>query len=155
MPISYQLLRRPFTRSRQALINLALIDASYSGGWMGLPQELTDMIFGYLRTDWAALVSCSLTSRAFFLFRETHYPRAVTFGGPEDISVYRQIHEVVLDIQPKIFPCALPGGRCRTGSVCPTPCGRGRPTTHTPKPPTIRFEFSEICVAHNSYPHPL
>jgi hypothetical protein len=57
---------RGLTRQRKALANLALIDANYSGGWMGLPRELVDMIFEYLKTDRDTLASCSLTCRALF-----------------------------------------------------------------------------------------
>ena len=53
---------------------------------MGLPQELVDMILGYLRTDRDALVSCSLTCRAFFC------------------SARRIIHERLLVMGPRTFP---------------------------------------------------
>lgn len=53
---------------------------------MGLPQELVDMIFWYLRTDWGALVSCSLTCRVFFC------------------SARRVIHERLHVAGPRMFP---------------------------------------------------
>ncbi|KAF9650474.1 hypothetical protein BDM02DRAFT_3221070 [Thelephora ganbajun] len=85
MPGSYQILRL-FARQRQALTDLALIDANYSGGWMGLPQELVGMIFEYLRTDRDALVPCSLTCRALFC------------------SVRRIIHERLYVAGPRMSP---------------------------------------------------
>jgi hypothetical protein len=81
-----QILRRPFTRQHQAKVNLALIDASCSGGWMGLHQELVDMVFRYLKTDWDALVLCSLTCRVFFS------------------SARRVVHERLYVAGPRIFP---------------------------------------------------
>lgn len=56
---------------------------------MGLPQELVDMIFWYLRTDWDALTSCSLTCRAFFC------------------SARRVIHELLHISGPRMFPLII------------------------------------------------
>ena len=59
-----QILRRPPTHQRQPPVNLRLIGAKHQSGWVGLPRELVDMIFGYLKTDRDALVACSLTCKA-------------------------------------------------------------------------------------------
>lgn len=53
---------------------------------MGLPQELVDMIFEHLRTHRGALVSCSLTCRAFFC------------------SARRVIHERLRVVGPRMSP---------------------------------------------------
>ena len=53
---------------------------------MGLPQELVDMVVEYFRTDWDALVSCSLTCRALFC------------------SVRRVIHERLYIPGPRTLP---------------------------------------------------
>lgn len=49
---------------------------------MGLPRELVDMVFRYLRTDWNALVSCSLTCRAFFCFARRVIHERLHVVGP-------------------------------------------------------------------------
>ena len=53
---------------------------------MGLPQELVDMVFRYIMTDRVALLSCSLTCRAFFC------------------SARRVIHERLHVAGPTMFP---------------------------------------------------
>lgn len=84
-----QILRRPSALQRQAKANLAIIDANCLGVWMGVPRELVDMIFRYLRTDWGALVSCSLTCRAFLR------------------SARRVIHERLHVTGPRILPSII------------------------------------------------
>lgn len=74
------------TRRHQALVNLAAIDTNSSGGWMGLPRELVDLIIEYLRTDWDALVSSSLTCKALHC------------------SARRLIHERLFVVGPKLPP---------------------------------------------------
>ena len=77
-----QISLRGLNRQRQALVNLALIDANYSGEWMGLPQELVDMIFEYLRMDWDTLASCSLTCRALFCSARRVIHERLYVAGP-------------------------------------------------------------------------
>jgi len=83
-----QILCRILTRRQQARVNLASVDANSSGGWMGLPRTLVDVIFEYLRTDRDALLSCSLTCRALFC------------------SARRAIHERLYVSGPILFPSA-------------------------------------------------
>ena len=77
-----QILRSGLSRRRQALVNLALIDGNGSGGWMGLPQALVDMIFEYLKTDWDTLLSCSLTCRALFCSARRVIHERLYVAGP-------------------------------------------------------------------------
>ena len=77
-----QILRCGSARQPKALVNLALIDSNYSDGWMGLPRELTDMIFEYLKTDWDTLASCSLTCRALFCSTRRVIHERLYVAGP-------------------------------------------------------------------------
>jgi hypothetical protein len=52
---------------------------------MGLPQELVDMIFSYLRTDWDALMSCSLTCRALFCSARRVIHERLRVTGPRTL----------------------------------------------------------------------
>jgi hypothetical protein len=78
-----QILRRPFSFRRQAKVTI--IGANCSGVWMGLPRELVDMILSYLRADWDALVSCSLTCRGFLSSARRVIHERLHVAGPRTL----------------------------------------------------------------------
>ena len=78
-----QMLHRGLTRRHRTPVNLASIDANSSGGWMGLPKTLVDMIFEHLKTDWSALLSCSLTCKALFSFARRVIHERLRVAGPK------------------------------------------------------------------------
>jgi len=119
---------------------------------MGLPQPV-HMVFGCLRMDWDALMSCSLTCRALHCSarRLIHERLYVVGPGPKVLPFIQQVDEMALDLQPNMPHISLADGTDLVQYIRNLTAEVGQVLTQ--KSPAIRFDFSEIRMDNLSHPH--